>query len=113
MIWCEYRVLYFQQYENGNKCLTKELVIIPTKNISYQRHNHRNEIWTFVKGTGLLVINGKVTKVKDGDSVYIKTGDLHAIKAIDELHIIEVQIGDELIEEDIERFEWDWDKAKY
>lgn len=29
-------------------------------------------------------------------------------KAIDELHIIEVQIGDELVEEDIERFEWDW-----
>ena len=112
-IWGEYRVLYFQQYENGKKCLTKELVIIPTKNISYQRHKHRNEIWTFVKGTGLLVINGKVTKVKDGDSVYIKTGDLHAIKAIDELHIIEVQIGDELIEEDIERFEWDWDKVKY
>ena len=111
-IWGEYRVLYFQQFENGKKCLTKELVIIPTKNISYQKHNHRNEIWTFVKGTGLLVINGKVTKVKDGDSVYIKTGDLHAIKAIDELHIIEVQIGDELIEEDIERFDFDWDKVK-
>ena len=110
-IWGEYRVLYFQQYENGKKCLTKELVIIPTKNISYQKHNHRNEIWTFVKGTGLLVINGKVTKVQDGDSVYIKTGDLHAVKAIDELHIIEVQIGDDLVEEDIERFDWDWDKV--
>ena len=109
-IWGEYRVLYFRQFDNGKKCLTKELVIIPTKNISYQRHNHRNEIWTFVKGTGLLVINGNVTKVKDGDSVYIKQGDLHAIKAIDELHIIEVQIGDELIEEDIERFEWRWEK---
>lgn len=109
-IWGEYRVLYFQQFENGKKCLTKELVIIPTKNISYQKHNHRNEIWTFVKGTGLLVLNGKVTKVQDGDSVYIKQGDLHAVKAIDELHIIEVQIGDELTEEDIERFEWNWDE---
>ena len=110
-IWGEYRVLYFQQYENGKKCLTKELVIMPTKNISYQKHNHRNEIWTFVKGTGLLVINGKVTRVKDGDNVYIKAGDLHAVKAIDELHIIEVQIGDELIEEDIERFDFDWNSV--
>lgn len=108
-IWGEYRVLYFQQFENGAKCLTKELVIIPTKNISYQKHNHRNEIWTFVKGTGFLVINGKVTRVKAGDSVYIKIGDLHAVKAIDELHIIEVQIGDELIEEDIERIDFDWE----
>ena len=32
---------------------------------------------------------------------------------IDELHIIEVQIGDELIEEDIERFDFEWDKVKY
>lgn len=111
-IWGEYRVLYFQQFDNGKKCLTKELVIIPTKNIDYQKHNHRNEIWTFVKGTGLLVINGKVTKVKDGDSVYIKSGDLHAVKAIDELHIIEIQIGNELIEEDLERFNWDWDDYK-
>ena len=111
-IWGEYRVLYFQQYENGKKCLTKELVIISTKNISYQKHNHRNETWTFVKGTGLLVINGKVTRVKDGDNAYIKAGDLHAVKAIDELHIIEVQIGDELIEEDIERFDFDWNSVE-
>lgn len=109
-IWGEYRVLYFQQFENGKKCLTKELVIIPSKHISYQKHNCRNEIWTFVKGTGLLVINGKVTKVQDGDSVYIKKGDYHSVKALDELHIIEVQIGDDLLEEDIEKEEWDWAK---
>lgn len=109
-IWGEYRVLDFQSYDNGKKCLTKELVVIPTKHISYQRHQHRNEIWTFVKGEGLLVINGKVTKVHAGDNAYIKAGDLHAIKAIEDLHIIEVQIGDELIEEDIERFDWNWDE---
>ena len=42
--------------------------------------------------------------------IIINKEDCYSIKAIDELHIIEVQIGDELIEEDIERFEWDWDK---
>ena len=111
-IWGEYRVLYFQQFENGAKCLTRELVIIPTKNTSYQRHNHRNEIWTIVKGTGFLVINDKVSRVKEGDSVYIKIGELHAIKSIEELHVIEVQIGDELIEEDIEKFDFVWDSIE-
>jgi len=109
-IWGEYKVLDFQSYDNGKKCLTKELIIIPGKHISYQRHQHRNEIWTFVKGTGFLVINGVTTKVKAGDNAYIKAGDFHAIKAIDELHIIEVQIGDELVEEDIERFDWNWNE---
>lgn len=32
----------------------------------------------------------------------------HAVKAVTELHIIEVQVGDELTEDDIERLEWDW-----
>lgn len=109
-IWGEYRVIYFQQFENGRKCLTKELVIIPTKSTSYQKHNHRNEIWTIAKGTGLLVLNGIVSKVQDGDCIYIKKGDLHSVKAIDELHIIEVQIGDDLFEEDIEKSDWNWDE---
>lgn len=110
--WGEYRVFDYQTYDDGSKSLTKELVILPNKNISYQKHFHRNEIWTFIKGSGLLLINGEIKKVKSGDNVYVKVGDLHAIKAMDELHIIEVQIGDELIEDDIERFDFDWEQIK-
>ena len=109
-IWGEYRVLYFQQFDNGMKSITKELVVIPGRNISYQKHNHRSETWTIVKGKGQLLINDQVRIIEEGESVVINKEDRYSIKAIDELHIIEVQIGDELIEEDIERFEWDWDK---
>ena len=35
----------------------------------------------------------------------------NSIRAKTELHIIEVQVGDELTEEDIERMEWDWDRV--
>lgn len=45
-----------------------------------------------------------------GDVAVIKPGMKHAIKGITELHIIEVQIGDELTEEDIERLDWDWEE---
>ncbi len=107
-MWGEYRVLYFQQFDNGVKSITKELVVIPGKNISYQKHNHRSETWTIVKGKGLLLINDVVREVNAGESVIINKEDRYSIKALDELHIIEVQIGDELIEEDIERFDWDW-----
>ena len=107
-IWGEYRVLYFQQFDNGVKSLTKELVVIPGKSISYQKHKHRSETWTIVKGKGLLLINDVVREVNAGESVIINKEDRYSIKAIDELHIIEVQIGDELVEEDIERFDWNW-----
>ena len=44
-----------------------------------------------------------------GEVAVIEPGIKHAIKAVDkELHIIEVQIGDELTEDDIERLDWDW-----
>ena len=91
------------------KSLTKNLFIFAGKNISYQLHNHRTEVWTFVDGEGLLVIDGKVTHVKRGDVAYIKQGQKHAIKAISDLQMIEVQTGDKLEESDIERFDWNWE----
>lgn len=109
--WGEYRVLDYQTYEDGTQCLTKELIIQPSKNISYQKHEHRSETWTIVKGKGQLLINDEVRPITAGDSVSIGLEDKYSVKALEEeLHIIEVQIGDELIEEDIERFDWDWDK---
>ena len=52
-----------------------------------------------------------MTSVSRGEIAFIKPGTKHAIKADTELHIIEVQVGDELTEEDIERLEWDWDSV--
>ena len=108
-IWGEYRVLYFQQFDNGMKSITKELVVIPGRNISYQKHNHRSETWTVVKGKGQLLINDQTRIIEEGESVVINKEDRYSIKAIDELHIIEVQIGDELSDEDEDRFEWNWE----
>ena len=108
-IWGEYQVLDYRIQSDGQNFLTKHLAISPGQHISYQRHRHRTEIWTFVDGTGKLILDGKVTKVSRGDTAYIQAGVRHAIKAeSSELHIIEVQVGDELTEEDIERLEWDW-----
>ena len=108
--WGEYRVLDYQIYENGTQCLTKELIIQPDKNISYQKHEHRSETWTVVKGKGQLLINDEVRPITAGDSVSIGLEDKYSVKALEEeLHIIEVQMGDNLVEDDIERFAWDWE----
>lgn len=47
-------------------------------------------------------------KVTCGDVVNIKKGIKHVVKAITDLHFIEVQSGDQLVEEDIDRFDWEW-----
>lgn len=106
--WGTYRVLDDSTYADGHHSLVKSIMLNPGKNISYQIHHHRSEVWTFVEGTGIFVFDGESRKVNAGDAVVIPVGHFHAIKAITKLSFIEVQLGNPLIEEDIERFDWDW-----
>ena len=106
--WGEYKVLDYKVHQDQNNSLVKELILAPGQHISYQRHKHRTEVWTFTEGTGELILDGEVKTVSRGDVAVIKAGIKHAIKGVTELHIIEVQIGDELTEDDIERLDWDW-----
>lgn len=109
-VWGEYKVLDYCKHDDGNNSLTKHLIIKAGEHISYQRHKFRTEIWTFTEGSGELIINGQITKISRGDTAVITAGMKHAIKADDntDLHVIEVQLGDELTEEDIERLDYNW-----
>ncbi len=107
-VWGEYKVLDYKHHDGGNNSLVKELIIAPGQHISYQRHHCRTEIWIVTEGTGNLILNGSTKTVGRGDVVIIAPGMKHAIQGVTELHIIEVQLGDELTEEDIERLDWNW-----
>lgn len=106
--WGSYRVIDDTTYADGRHSLTKSITINPGKNISYQVHRHRAEAWTIVEGDGIFVLDGTERKVTPGDTVVIPVNHYHAIKAITKLTFIEVQTGNPLIEEDIERTEWKW-----
>lgn len=106
--WGEYKVIDMTECPDGYKTLTKELTVRAGKNISYQMHRCRDEVWTFIEGEGKLVLDGKTSNISRGDTVIIKKGMMHAVKATTDLRFIEVQSGDLLAEEDIERFDWEW-----
>lgn len=106
--WGTYRVLDNAEYEDGTRSLTKTIHLNAGKNISYQLHHHRSEVWTCVEGEGVFVLDGERKEVKRGDVMNIPVEHLHAIKATTDLTFIEVQIGNPLVEEDIERFEFEW-----
>ena len=107
--WGTYKVIdRYEAQDKHSRSLTKHLCIKAGKSISYQVHFHRDEVWVFVDGTGKLVLDGEVSEIKSGDVVFIRKGQKHAVKAITDLHFIEVQTGDELVEEDIERFDYNW-----
>ena len=87
------------------KSLVKHLYIKAGKSISYQKHNYRDEVWTIIDGKGVLMLNDEEKEVNVGDVITIKKGDKHALRAITNLHFVEVQIGDEISEDDIVRYD--------
>ena len=108
MIWGDYRVTDYVEYGDKSRSLTKHMFIQSGKYIGYQSHAKRDEIWTIVDGTGEVIVDGHSRNVRRGDVVYLTTGQKHALRALNDVHLIEVQIGQILEEDDIEQFEWTW-----
>lgn len=109
--WGWYKVLDYTKYEGGKEVLTKRLCINEGKNLSYQYHNFRNEVWTITKGKGYFIMDGTLSTISAGDVISIPQGAKHAVKALNELEMIEVQTGSELIEEDIVRLTLSWEET--
>jgi mannose-1-phosphate guanylyltransferase len=107
-LWGWYRILDFTKNQSGEQVLTKRVGIHAGCFISYQTHYLRTEIWTIVSGSGECVIDGVWQSLNVSDIVTIPAGKRHAVRASESMEMIEVQIGRELIEEDIHREVMDW-----
>lgn len=107
--WGSYKVLNYMTHADDMKSLTKHLWVEQGKSLSYQRHQNRDEIWTIVDGSADFLLDGHIRNVHRGDVAYILRGQWHSLRASTNLHMIEVQIGSELSEEDIERKQWAWE----
>ncbi|WP_175073508.1 sugar phosphate nucleotidyltransferase [Terribacillus sp. AE2B 122] len=107
--WGHYKVLDHTKFPEGNEVLTKRIGIGAGKNLSYQVHYNRSEVWTIVKGEGILILDGIFKHVRSGDVIEIPLATKHSIKAVSEIEIIEVQTGSQLIEEDVVRLATEWE----
>ncbi len=85
----------------------KRLRVQPGGVLSLQMHHHRAEHWVVVSGTARITCDDKVFLLAENQSTYIPQGAKHRIENPGEqlLHIIEVQSGSYLGEDDIVRFE--------
>lgn len=96
-----------------NKYKIKRITVKPGKRLSLQRHYHRSEHWIVVSGTARITVDGKEILLRQGESTFVPAGSLHRIENPGKipLEIIEVQIGEYLEEDDIERFEDDFGRV--
>ena len=76
--------------------MTVKISMKPNQQMSYHLHNHREEVWTVVSGTGKAIIDDEEKVIKTGDVITVKAGCKHMVKATTALDMIEVQLGKEI-----------------
>jgi mannose-1-phosphate guanylyltransferase/mannose-6-phosphate isomerase len=97
----------YDSIENGERFQVKRLKVKPGATLSLQMHHHRAEHWIVVSGTARITRGEEVFLLEENQSTYIPIGVKHRIENLGmiPLHIIEVQSGSYLGEDDIVRFD--------
>jgi len=97
----------YEGLDAGDGFLVKRITVNPGASLSLQRHKHRAEHWIVVRGIADVTCENVVQTLVANQSFYIPIGQMHRLSNPGEtiLEIIEVQTGDLLSEDDIERFD--------
>ncbi|KAA5604167.1 mannose-1-phosphate guanylyltransferase/mannose-6-phosphate isomerase [Roseospira marina] len=100
--WGTYRGI-----DHGERFQVKRIVVQPGERLSLQMHHHRAEHWIVVSGTARVTRDTEEFLLSENQSTYISAGQTHRLENPGKipLHLIEVQSGGYLGEDDIVRFE--------
>ncbi|MDA0939191.1 MAG: adenylyltransferase/cytidyltransferase family protein [Proteobacteria bacterium] len=105
---------FFSELFQDNACKVKRLVVNPMSGMSFQRHFKRNEIWLITEGKCDVIFSDndpgdrKKITLNLYDYFFVPIGGWHQITNPYEeaCKIIELQYGEQMIEEDIERIDY-------
>ena len=95
-------------------CKIKRLVVFPQKRLSLQSHEHRDELWLVIRGKGKAQLDEELVPLQPGSLVRITKTQKHRLINDQEegnLEIIEIQTGSYFGEDDIVRYEDDFNRV--
>jgi mannose-1-phosphate guanylyltransferase/mannose-6-phosphate isomerase len=97
---------WYDSLDEGSNFKVKRIQVNPGASLSLQKHAKRAEHWVVVKGIAEVICNDKRIILQKNESTYIPLGQAHRLSnpGKEILEIIEVQSGNYLGEDDIERF---------
>jgi mannose-1-phosphate guanylyltransferase/mannose-6-phosphate isomerase len=97
----------YRSIDAGDRVQVKHIMVKPGARLSLQMHHHRAEHWVVVSGTAKVVRGTEEIMLHEDQSTYIPLGTRHRLENPGKipLHLIEVQTGSYLGEDDIVRFE--------
>lgn len=104
---------YFEILKDTENFKSKVIRVNPHSQISYQSHAKREEHWTITKGSGEVVLNDQVIPVQAGSHIHIPLGAKHRIRNTTDslLEFVEVQLGTYFGEDDIVRYQDDYQRS--
>jgi mannose-1-phosphate guanylyltransferase len=91
----------------------KKIVVKPNSRLSLQSHEHRSEHWVVAEGQALVTVGDKEIKMERDQYIYIPKGSIHRLQNLgqNDLVLIEVQLGNYLGEDDIKRYQDDYNRT--
>lgn len=98
--WGRYEVL-----DVSNDSMTIKVTMKAGHRMSYHSHEHRDETWTIISGSGTVVVDGMSQHVHVGDVITMQAGCRHVIIADTDLKLIEVQLGKDIDVKDKIKYE--------
>ncbi len=103
----------YQDIDQGPRFRVKRIIVKPGASLSLQRHIHRSEHWIIVSGVAKVTCGDKELILHENESTYIPVLAMHRLENPGkmDLHMIEVQVGSYVGEDDIERFEDTYGRA--
>ena len=108
--WGKYTVL-----QEGPGYKIKKIVVNVKQKLSLQLHNHRSEHWIVLRGTAKITNGTNEIVIHENESTYIPKSTIHRLEnpGLIPLEIIEIQSGLYLEEDDIERFDDDYERTSH
>jgi len=97
----------YEAIDCGDNFQVKRIIVNCGQRLSLQSHRHRAEHWVVVKGSAQVTLDEKTVRLEVNESIHIPIAAKHRLENIssEPLHLIEVQCGDYLGEDDITRYE--------
>ncbi len=98
---------FYTVIAQGKGFLTKIIHVNAGQKLSVQSHNHRSEHWVVLSGIAKVVLEGKEHILSQGNSIDIPLKAVHSLQnpSDTDIEIVEVQLGELLLEDDIVRYE--------
>jgi len=103
----------FEIFHEEDNLKVKRIIVKPGKRLSLQSHKHRSENWVITEGNAVVTLDDEELPLGPTESVFIPAGAKHRISnpGKEQVTFVEVQTGSYLGEDDIVRYEDDFNRV--